>query len=43
MARLLQGGSMNLQIHYEEFTDEYGNVHGSVTPVLVRKPGPCFS
>ena len=43
MAHLLQGGSMNLQIHYEEFTDEYGNVHGSVTPVLVRNPAPVLA
>jgi len=40
MARLLQGGSIDLQLHYEEFTDEFGIVHGRVTPVLVRNPAP---
>ncbi|WP_295676446.1 HAMP domain-containing sensor histidine kinase [uncultured Mucilaginibacter sp.] len=43
MARLLQGGSVDLQIHLEEFTDEFGNVHGSVTPVLVRNPAPVLN
>jgi len=40
MARLLQGGSIDLQLHYEQFTDEFGVVHGRVTPVLVRNPAP---
>ncbi|MDR3696595.1 HAMP domain-containing sensor histidine kinase [Mucilaginibacter sp.] len=43
MARLLQGGSVDLQIHLEEFTDEFGNVHGSVIPVLVRNPAPALN
>ena len=43
MSRLLQGGSVDLQIHLEEFTDEFGNVHGSVTPVLVRTPAPALN
>jgi two-component system phosphate regulon sensor histidine kinase PhoR len=40
MSRLLQGGSIDLQLHYEEFTDEFGIVHGRVTPVLFRNPAP---
>ncbi|HEY8780192.1 MAG TPA: HAMP domain-containing sensor histidine kinase [Mucilaginibacter sp.] len=42
MARLLQGSSIDLQLHYEEFTDEFGNVHGSVTPIIVRNPAPVL-
>lgn len=38
MDRLLQGGTINLQLRYEEYTDEFGNVHGTVTPVIVRVP-----
>ncbi len=38
MAGLIQGGSINLQLHNEEFTDEYGDVHLRVTPILVRNP-----
>lgn len=38
MNRLLQGGTINLQLRYEEYTDEFGNVHGTVTPVIVRVP-----
>ena len=38
MSHFLQGGSIDLQLRYEEFTDEFGIVHGSVTPVLVRNP-----
>ncbi|HEY5326934.1 MAG TPA: HAMP domain-containing sensor histidine kinase [Mucilaginibacter sp.] len=40
MSRLLQGGSIDLQLHYEQFIDEFGNIHGSVTPVIVRNPVP---
>jgi two-component system phosphate regulon sensor histidine kinase PhoR len=36
MARLMQGGSIDLQLRYEEFTDDFGVVHGRVTPVIVR-------
>ncbi|HEY2581801.1 MAG TPA: HAMP domain-containing sensor histidine kinase [Mucilaginibacter sp.] len=36
MARLMQAGSIDLQLRYEEFTDEFGVVHGRVTPVIVR-------
>jgi two-component system phosphate regulon sensor histidine kinase PhoR len=36
MARLMQAGSIDLQLRYEEFTDEFGVVHGKVTPVIVR-------
>jgi two-component system phosphate regulon sensor histidine kinase PhoR len=39
IAGLMQGGSVNLQLRYEEYTDEFGDVHGRVTPVLVRNPG----
>jgi len=42
MARLLQGSSIDLQLHYEEFTDEFGNVHGSVTPIHCQKSGSCI-
>ena len=38
MAKLMQEGTVNLQIHLEEFTDEFGVVHGRVTPILVRNP-----
>jgi two-component system phosphate regulon sensor histidine kinase PhoR len=38
MARLMQGSSVDLQLHYEEFTDDFGIVHGRITPVLVRNP-----
>ncbi|MDB5124954.1 MAG: phoR 1 [Mucilaginibacter sp.] len=40
MARLMQGSSVDLQLHYEEFTDDFGIVHGRITPVLVRNPVP---
>src|SRR5258708_25577918 len=36
MIRLMQGRSIDLQLHYEEFTDDFGIVHGRVTPVIVR-------
>lgn len=38
MTRIIQSGSVDLQLQVEQFTDEFGVVHGSVTPVLVRKP-----
>jgi len=38
MAKLIQKGSVDLQIHLEEFTDEFGDVHERITPVLVRTP-----
>jgi two-component system phosphate regulon sensor histidine kinase PhoR len=38
MARLMQSGSIDLQLRYEEFTDDFGIVHGRVTPVIVREP-----
>lgn len=38
MAKLMQEGSVNLQIHLEEFTDEFGDVHERITPVLVHTP-----
>ncbi len=40
MARLMQGSSVDLQLHYEEFTDDFGIVHGRITPVLVRNTIP---
>ena len=40
ITKLLQGGSIDLQLRYEEFTDEFGVVHGRVTPILVRNPAP---
>jgi len=42
MAKLMQGSSVDLQLHYEEFTDEFGMVHGRLTPVLVRNPAPVL-
>jgi two-component system phosphate regulon sensor histidine kinase PhoR len=38
LSKLIPGGTINLQLHYEEFTDEFGIVHGRVTPMLVRNP-----
>jgi len=35
IARLIPGGTLNLQIHLEEFTDAYGVVHRRVTPELI--------
>jgi two-component system phosphate regulon sensor histidine kinase PhoR len=40
MATLMQGSSVDLQLHYEEFTDDFGIVHGRITPVLVRNTAP---
>jgi two-component system, OmpR family, phosphate regulon sensor histidine kinase PhoR len=40
MAKVIQAGSVDLQLHVEQFTDEFGIVHGTVTPVFVRKPTP---
>jgi two-component system phosphate regulon sensor histidine kinase PhoR len=42
MSRLMQGGSIDLQLRYEEFTDEFGDIHGRVTPILVRNPAPVL-
>ena len=38
MAKIMQAGSVDLQLRYEEYTDEFGEVHGRVTPLLVRTP-----
>ena len=38
MARIIQTGSVNLQLRVEQYTDEFGVVHGSVTPIFTRKP-----
>jgi two-component system phosphate regulon sensor histidine kinase PhoR len=38
VAKVIQQGSVDLQLQVEQYTDEYGVVHGRVTPVLVRKP-----
>jgi two-component system phosphate regulon sensor histidine kinase PhoR len=40
LAKLMQGGTVNLQIRLEEFTDDFGEVHGRVTPIIVRSPAP---
>lgn len=42
MARLIQGNSVDLQLRYEEYTDEFGMVHGRLTPVLVKTPVPII-
>ena len=38
IADVLQGGAINLQFRYEEFTDEFGDLHTRVTPILVKNP-----
>ncbi|MFD0794591.1 sensor histidine kinase [Mucilaginibacter litoreus] len=35
---LMQQGSVNLRIRIEEFTDEYGDVHGRFIPEIVKTP-----
>src|SRR6201986_5317820 len=35
ISKIIPGGTINLQLHYEEFTDMYGVVHGRVVPELV--------
>jgi len=37
-SKLTQDGKYDLQIQFEEFTDEYGVTHRRVTPALVRNP-----
>jgi two-component system phosphate regulon sensor histidine kinase PhoR len=38
IAKLMLGSSVDLQLNLEEFTDEFGIVHGRITPVIVRNP-----
>ncbi len=38
LSKLIPGGTLNLQIRYEEYTDDFGNVHGRVIPEIVRPP-----
>jgi two-component system phosphate regulon sensor histidine kinase PhoR len=38
LSKLIPGGTLNLQIHYEEYTDDFGAVHGRVIPEIVRNP-----
>lgn len=41
ISRIIPGGTINLQLHYEEFTDAYGVIHGRVIPELVpNQPQP---
>jgi two-component system phosphate regulon sensor histidine kinase PhoR len=43
IAGLMQGEeSLNLQLRYDEYTDDFGVVHGRVTPILVRNPAPVL-
>jgi two-component system phosphate regulon sensor histidine kinase PhoR len=35
---LMQQGSVNLRIRIEEYTDEYGDVHGRFIPEIVKSP-----
>ncbi len=35
---IMGGESLDLQLRYEEFTDDFGVIHGRVTPILVRNP-----
>ncbi|MBL4677881.1 MAG: HAMP domain-containing histidine kinase [Mucilaginibacter sp.] len=37
---LMQQGSVNLRIRIEEYTDEYGDVHGRFIPEIVKGPKP---
>jgi two-component system phosphate regulon sensor histidine kinase PhoR len=37
-AKLTQGGKYDLQLQFEEFTDEVGVIHRRMTPVLVKNP-----
>lgn len=39
IADVLQGETVNLQFRYEEYTDEFGDLHTRVTPMLVKNPG----
>jgi two-component system phosphate regulon sensor histidine kinase PhoR len=40
LSKLIPGGTLNLQIRTEEYTDEYGVVHGRIIPEIVRNPVP---
>jgi len=42
MAGLIQGGQLNLQLKLEEFTDEFGDVHDRIIPILVRTPASAL-
>ena len=42
MTGMMQAGSVDLQLRYEEFTDEFGEIHGRVTPILVRTPASAL-
>lgn len=37
-SKLTQGGKYDLQVQFEEYTDEFGVVHRRFTPALVRNP-----
>jgi two-component system phosphate regulon sensor histidine kinase PhoR len=43
ISRLLEGGTIGLQLRYQEFTDEFGNIHGRVTPIIVRNPAVALN
>ncbi|QXV65739.1 HAMP domain-containing histidine kinase [Mucilaginibacter achroorhodeus] len=38
---LMQQGSVNLRIRIEEYTDEFGDVHGRFIPEIVKGPKPA--
>ena len=38
LSKLIPGGTLNLQIRLEEYTDDFGNVRGRVIPEIVRNP-----
>ncbi|TWR30677.1 HAMP domain-containing histidine kinase [Mucilaginibacter pallidiroseus] len=40
LARMAQMGTVNLRIRIEEFTDEFGDVHGRFIPEIVKTPAP---
>ncbi|MGH7237969.1 MAG: histidine kinase dimerization/phospho-acceptor domain-containing protein, partial [Candidatus Saccharimonadales bacterium] len=43
LSKLIPGGTLDLQLHYEEFVDEFGVVRGRITPVLVRSVAPVLN
>jgi two-component system phosphate regulon sensor histidine kinase PhoR len=40
LSKMIPGGTLNLQIRYEEYTDEFGIVHRRFLPELVGNPVP---
>jgi two-component system phosphate regulon sensor histidine kinase PhoR len=38
---MIQQGSLNLRIRIEQYTDEFGEVHGRFIPEIVKRPAAC--